>query len=525
MKYCTKCGQALEDRDLFCSRCGARVPDILEEAGQAFYHGDQAAFERIYKNTEGWVRGFVHRRVREADVDDCMQTIYVKVYEKIGSFSGEYGKFRGWFSSIVHTTAIDYARRYGSRDEHEASLYQGDADDEYELQIPDKNPIPEEVLEREETARIFREILNGMSQEQCTCLMLYYYEGKKQTDIAAELGVSENTVKSRLRLGRQHVKDRVLQLEKQGTKLYGAAPIPFFVYLMRYMERAAEAGGIGDAASKKLWSGIVGAIQNIPSGAAGAGGAAAAAGAVGGTAGKVVLTKILIGVLSAGVLGGAFFGGVKAAQKMRDRADNEPAIEEPAAAEENGEPFESLPKEENDTPSESVPEEEAEEMSEPAAFPGRLEMSVPNTGSGAWYSSLQINEDGTFSGQMHDANMGEGEILESDYHGEFSDMEKLDEYTYLVTVGSVQYEQEPGTIESTDTEGLNIVYTAVEINEGDEFLIYLPGKPLSEIDNPAVLDYLEWFFEDDMQDGIFDRYALAPASGEGICFFTFPESQ
>ena len=515
MKYCIKCGQALEDRDLFCSRCGARVPDILEEAGQAFYHGDQTAFERIYRNTEGWVRGFVHRRVREAEVDDCMQTIYVKVYEKIGDFSGEEGKFRGWFSSIVHTTAIDYARRYGSREEHEAALYQGDPDDEYELQIPDKNPIPEEVMEQEETARIFREILDGMSQEQCICLMLYYYEGKKQTDIASELGVSENTVKSRLRLGRQHVKESVLQLEKQGTKLYGAAPIPFFVYLLRYMENAVETGSGGGFASQKLWSGIVSSIQNIHSGAA-----AAAVGAAGRAAGKAVLTKILIGILSAGVLGGAVFGGYKAAQKMRDRTGNEPEIEEPVIAEDNGEPSETVPVEENDRPSESVPEEEITE--ETAALPGMPEMSVPNTGEGSWYKYIQINEDGTFSGQTQDTNMGDGEVLDSTYFGEFSDIEKVDEYTYLAAVSSIQYEHEPGTEDNESLEGMTIVYTTAEMDEGDVFLFYLPGKPLSEIDNPDVTDIIEWMFPDDMQDGILDRYVMAPANGEGECYFSGP---
>ena len=543
MKYCTNCGQALEDQALFCSVCGAKVPDILEELGQAFYNGDQTAFEKIYKNTEGWVRGFVHRRIREAEVDDCMQTIYVKVYEKISSFSGEEGKFRGWFSAIVHTTTIDYARKHGRQDEHETALYQGDADDEYELQIPDTCPIPEEVLEREETAQIFREILDDMSQEQRTCLMLYYYEGKKQSDIASELGVSENTVKSRLRLGKQHVKARVLQLEKQGTKLYGMGPIPFFVYLLRYMEQAIETGYRGALVSQDLWPGIASAIQNIQSGGAGgsalsaekashltaeaqkstmasesaknaatagkavAGKSAAAKGAAGiagKTAGKAVLTKILTGIVSVGVIGGAFFGGYKATQAIQNR--NESEIVEPISDDNNDKQTEP------ETPEKESPEEKV-------TLPKIPELHEFNTAISAYVDTIQINEDGTFSGQWQDRGIGfTGKGSGSVYHGRFSDIKKVDEYTYMVTVDTIEYDKEPGTEEKdTMVEGATITYTTVDIYKGDVFLIYLPGKPFNEMNDnyTRIAEGIGYVRPDVTQNDTLDGYAFTLADREG----------
>ena len=51
-------------------------------------------------------------------------------------------------------------------------------------------------------------------------------------DIAQTLGVSENTVKSRLSYGRRKIKGQVLDLEKRGTKLYSVAPFVFFLYLL-----------------------------------------------------------------------------------------------------------------------------------------------------------------------------------------------------------------------------------------------------------------------------------------------------
>ena len=61
---------------------------------------------------------------------------------------------------------------------------------------------------------------------------MFYYEEMSVKDIAQTLGVSENTVKSRLSYGRRKIKEQVLDLEKRGTKLYSVAPFVFFLYLL-----------------------------------------------------------------------------------------------------------------------------------------------------------------------------------------------------------------------------------------------------------------------------------------------------
>ena len=45
--------------------------------------------------------------------------------------------------------------------------------------------------------------------------------------------VSENTVKSRLNYARKAIKEKVLDYEKQGIKLYSLSPLPFLFYFLR----------------------------------------------------------------------------------------------------------------------------------------------------------------------------------------------------------------------------------------------------------------------------------------------------
>src|SRR5699024_11945528 len=53
------------------------------------------------------------------------------------------------------------------------------------------------------------------------------------TTLFRSLGTSESAVKSRLLYARRKIESKVRDLEKKGTKLYGLAPLPFLLWLLR----------------------------------------------------------------------------------------------------------------------------------------------------------------------------------------------------------------------------------------------------------------------------------------------------
>ena len=84
-----------------------------------------------------------------------------------------------------------------------------------------------------------REILDALPEEQRVAVTMFYYEQMSVKEIAETLGVTENTVKSRLNYGRKKVEKEVRALEKKGTKLYGLAPLPFLMLLFHSQEASA----------------------------------------------------------------------------------------------------------------------------------------------------------------------------------------------------------------------------------------------------------------------------------------------
>ena len=87
-------------------------------------------------------------------------------------------------------------------------------------------------MDQQEAKRLVMEILDHLPEDQRVVIGMFYYEEMSVKDIAQTLGVSENTVKSRLSYGRRKIKEQVLDLEKRGTKLYSVAPFVFFLYLL-----------------------------------------------------------------------------------------------------------------------------------------------------------------------------------------------------------------------------------------------------------------------------------------------------
>lgn len=99
--------------------------------------------------------------------------------------------------------------------------------------------LPDQVIDRKETERLLREIIEELPEDQCAVIGMFYYEEMPVKEIAAAMDVSESAVKSRLKYGRQKIEKKVRELEKQGTKLYSLSPIPFLRLLFRNQEAFA----------------------------------------------------------------------------------------------------------------------------------------------------------------------------------------------------------------------------------------------------------------------------------------------
>ena len=128
-----------------------------------------------------------------------------------------------------------------------------DEDESFAYEIEDENPNyqPELSYSKQETQQLVHEMINALSEEQRVCILMYEIEGIPIREIAAALGCSENTVKSRLNYGRKNLKKKAEELQKRGYKLYGVSALPLLLWLLRREESDLLADGVLEMAQSR----------------------------------------------------------------------------------------------------------------------------------------------------------------------------------------------------------------------------------------------------------------------------------
>lgn len=295
----------------------------------------------------------------EEAAEDVLQEAYLRAFRKIDTLA-EPEAFPGWMGKIVANTAKNMLAKknpmlfseIGSEDE----------DDNFEYRIEDDSieNQPELSYTRQETQELVRQMIDSLSEEQRLCILMFHIEGVPISEIAATLGCSENTVKSRLNYGRKNLKKRAEELQKKGYKLYNVAPLPLFLYLLRAQAGYLSADGTLAAAGRSAAQTVFQSIsQTGAAGTAGAGGAAggqmasgAQTAAKAGGAAKAGLLHTTLGKVAA-VTVGVCLAGCAAFYGVSQFMDRD---EEPAAVQEQQEPEEPQEQQELEQEPEETPE-------------------------------------------------------------------------------------------------------------------------------------------------------------------------
>lgn len=153
--------------------------------------GDRQAFARLFAFYAPRLKSYLSRQgFGASDCDDLIQDTMLAVWRKAGQFDAEAGAVSTWMFTICRNLGIDRRRRQARRNE-------GDLPP-----ISDIDPSPSaegEIISRETESRV-RRALDQLPSEQATVIALSFFSQSPQTEIAKSLGIPLGTVKSRVRL-------------------------------------------------------------------------------------------------------------------------------------------------------------------------------------------------------------------------------------------------------------------------------------------------------------------------------------
>jgi RNA polymerase sigma-70 factor (ECF subfamily) len=161
---------------------------------------DARAFATLYDRHARAAYSLAYRMMGERQAaEDLVQEAFLKLWRGASSYRPERGNVRSWLLAIVHNQAIDQIRSSASRRRTQEKV---------EASAPKVQPS-EAFSESWRNARReqVREVLKSLPEEQLKVLELAYFGGYKHAEIAELLGIPLGTVKGRMRLGLQKVRD------------------------------------------------------------------------------------------------------------------------------------------------------------------------------------------------------------------------------------------------------------------------------------------------------------------------------
>ncbi len=174
------------------------VAGLVERARE----GDVAAFERLIAQYQSKVYTFAFAFTGEPDLaQDLAQEALVKVYRSLGSFRFQ-SAFSTWLYSIVKNTYLDAVK---SRAGRERALEEPLADRDL-AELREHGTAEERLLQKESRRTLFR-ALRQVPVPYRTVVAMADVQGLGYEEIAAALDVPIGTVKSRLKRGRDALKD------------------------------------------------------------------------------------------------------------------------------------------------------------------------------------------------------------------------------------------------------------------------------------------------------------------------------
>jgi RNA polymerase sigma-70 factor (ECF subfamily) len=171
--------------------------------------GDEGALGPLYDRYGKIIYSLALRVVHDsATAEEVTQEVFVRLWRNAASFEPGRGRVHAWVLRIAHNLALNEVRRRQSRPVA-ADAFDWDVEGST-LVDQDTGGDPAMASWLHERATTIRVALAQLPSPQRQAIELAFFGGLSQAEVAAAMGDPLGTVKSRIRVGMQRLRDLLL---------------------------------------------------------------------------------------------------------------------------------------------------------------------------------------------------------------------------------------------------------------------------------------------------------------------------
>ena len=162
---------------------------------------DEGAVREAYAAHSGELYGFAVRSLRDPGLaEEAVQETFLRAWRAGDRFDPELGSLRTWLFAILRNVVIDLGRARAAR----PGVAVGTVE-------PGHEPLEEVLLSWQ-----VEEALRRIGEGHRVVIVETFYKGRPYAEVAADLGVPEGTIKSRVYYGLRALRNALEELGYDG---------------------------------------------------------------------------------------------------------------------------------------------------------------------------------------------------------------------------------------------------------------------------------------------------------------------
>ena len=160
--------------------------------------GDTEALRALYERYGSIVFGMAYRLLGDRQLaEECTQDVFVAIWRGADGYDPKRARVSSWMIAIARNRAVDLARARAARP----------ADPHSEIRSSDDSPDAADLAAAADSARRVAAALAELSAAQREALTLAYFHGLSHQEIADRLLLPLGTVKGRIRLALDRLRE------------------------------------------------------------------------------------------------------------------------------------------------------------------------------------------------------------------------------------------------------------------------------------------------------------------------------
>lgn len=146
---------------------------------------------------------------QQQDAEDLVQDVVVKLYPRLDELEAV-DQLRPWLNRVLYRHFIDQVRRKGRQSDRPLSeVIEPDMQSSYLDSFAANGLEPDEQLDMDRLGPVLSTVLDSLTPDQRTLVLLHDVDGWRQEDIAGVLDIPLGTVKSRLHRCRSALREKL----------------------------------------------------------------------------------------------------------------------------------------------------------------------------------------------------------------------------------------------------------------------------------------------------------------------------